>query len=387
MVRVCQCLWFHNLIDMTPDHCPQDMHSHATDVCIDVRAVWKIFGAREREAFAAIQSEGLSKQQVLQRFDCVVGVQGVSFTVARGEIFCVMGLSGSGKSTLLRHINRLLEPTSGAVWVDGQDVMALDDARLRALRNRRIAMVFQDFGLMPHRNVRDNVAMPLEVRGVARKARLEAAERALARVELTGWGERFAHELSGGMQQRVGLARAIAADADILLMDEPFSALDPLIRRQLQTEFMQLAATMKRTTVFITHDLEEAVRIGHRVAIMRDGAIVQIGTPEQIVLSPADAYVASFVAGMSRLNLLQAHSLMTPLAAYEQAHGAVAADAQLMADTSVLSRLIEQATVSDTPIVITNGLGQRVGVITRTDLLRAVVHHEIGQGDPAPTQG
>ena len=323
----------------------------------------------------------------MQRFDCVLGVQGVSFTVARGEIFCVMGLSGSGKSTVLRHINRLLEPTSGAVWVDGQDVMALDDARLRALRNRRMAMVFQDFGLMPHRNVRDNVAMPLEVRGVARKARLEAAERALAQVELTGWGERFAHELSGGMQQRVGLARAIAADADILLMDEPFSALDPLIRRQLQTEFMQLAATLKRTTVFVTHDLEEAVRIGHRIAIMRDGAIVQIGTPEQIVLSPADAYVTDFVAGMSRLNLLRAHSLMTPLAAYEQAHGAVAADAQQMADTSLLSRLIEQATTSNTPIVITNGLGQRVGVITRTDLLRAVVHHEIGQGDPAPTQG
>lgn len=350
------------------------------DICIDVRAVWKIFGDREREAFAATRSDGLSKAQVLQRFDCVVGVQGVSFTVGRGEIFCIMGLSGSGKSTLLRHINRLLEPTSGAVLVDGQDVMALDDAHLRTLRNRRIAMVFQDFGLMPHRTVRDNVAMPLEVRGVARKARWEAAERALALVELTGWGDRFAHELSGGMQQRVGLARAIATDADILLMDEPFSALDPLIRRQLQTEFMQLAATMKKTTVFITHDLEEAVRIGHRIAIMRDGVVVQIGTPAQIVLSPADAYVAAFVAGMSRLNLLQAHSLMTPLAAYQAAHGTVAADAQEMADTTLLSHLIEQGAERDAPIVIVNGLGQRVGVITRTDLLRAVVRHDIGQG-------
>ena len=367
---------------------PAQWREPAPDIAIDVRGVWKVFGAREHEAFAAIQREGLNKAQVLQAFDCVVGVHDASFSVKRGEIFCLMGLSGSGKSTLLRHINRLLEPTAGSVFVDGRDVMALPEPELRALRNRRIAMVFQDFGLMPHRSVLDNVAMALEIRGVPRNTRRDAAEKALAMVELAGWGERFAHELSGGMQQRVGLARAIAAEADILLMDEPFSALDPLIRRQLQGEFMRLAALMKKTTVFITHDLEEAVRIGDRIAVMRDGVIVQIGTPEQIVLAPTDAYVADFVSGISRLNLIRAHALMQPIAAYEQTHGAVPADAAVMRDDALLSELIA-CSVTNTDaaegersaslIVVTDSLGARVGVVTRGDLLRAVVHHAVQQ--------
>ena len=372
---------------------PAQWREPAPDIAIDVRGVWKVFGAREHEAFAAIQREGLNKAQVLQRFDCVVGVHDASFSVKRGEIFCLMGLSGSGKSTLLRHINRLLEPTAGSVFVDGRNVMALPEPELRTLRNRRIAMVFQDFGLMPHRSVLDNVAMALEIRGVPRNARRAAAEKALAMVELAGWGERFAHELSGGMQQRVGLARAIAAEADILLMDEPFSALDPLIRRQLQGEFMRLAAVMKKTTVFITHDLEEAVRIGHRIAVMRDGVIVQIGTPEQIVLAPADAYVADFVSGISRLNLIRAHALMQPIAAYEQTHGAVPADAAVMRDDALLSELIVHSVAnadaaegerSASLIVVTDALGARVGVVTRGDLLRAVVHDAV-QRQASPT--
>ncbi|HAR53186.1 MAG TPA: glycine/betaine ABC transporter, partial [Roseovarius nubinhibens] len=229
-----------------------DTAGSASDVMIDLRNVWKIFGHRSQEAMQAVRERKLTKAEVLDEFDCVVGVADASFQVKKGEIFCVMGLSGSGKSTLVRHINRLLEPTAGQVIVDGQDVTALRPKELADMRNRKIAMVFQDFGLMPHRSVRDNVAMPLEIRGVAQNARWQAAQNALDLVELSQWGDKYAHELSGGMQQRVGLARAIAADAKVLLMDEPFSALDPLIRRQLQDEFIALASQMGKTTVFIT---------------------------------------------------------------------------------------------------------------------------------------
>jgi glycine betaine/proline transport system ATP-binding protein len=274
------------------------------DPAITVSGVWKIFGKRATEALLAIKNEGLTKTLVLERFDAVIGVADVSFQVRRGEIFCVMGLSGSGKSTLVRHINRLLEPTAGSIKVGAVDVMAMDDKALRQFRNHNVAMVFQSFGLMPHRTVRDNVAMPLEIRGTGKRERWEVAERVIGMVELSGWEDKYAHELSGGMQQRVGLARAIAANPQILLMDEPFSALDPLIRRQLQDQFMALSAVMKKTTIFITHDLDEAIRIGDRIAIMKDGQIVQIGRPEEIVMSPVDDYVAQFVADARRTSLV-----------------------------------------------------------------------------------
>ncbi len=273
----------------------------STDVAIDVSGVWKIFGAREHEALQAIRSEGLSKREVQQRFGCVVGVADASFQVRRGEIFCVMGLSGSGKSTLVRHINRLLEPTAGRISVGDVDVLAMNAAELRRFRNHQVAMVFQSFGLLPHRTVRDNVAMPLEIRGESKTRRREEAERVIRMVELDGWEDRYARELSGGMQQRMALARAIAANPSILLMDEPFSALDPLIRRQLQDQFMALSAQMKKTTIFITHDLDEAIRIGDRIAIMKDGRIVEVGRPEEILNNPADDYVAAFVASTARV--------------------------------------------------------------------------------------
>ena len=250
---------------------------------IQLENVWKIFGDRSEEAMQAVRSQSLSKPEVLERYGCVVGVADATFSVREGEIFCVMGLSGSGKSTLVRHINRLLEPTAGRILVHGEDVSHKSEPELRRLRSERMGMVFQHFGLMPHRTVRDNVAQPLEVRGLGKRKRWEEAERVLDLVQLNGWEDRFAHELSGGMQQRVGLGRALAANPDILLMDEPFSALDPLIRRQLQDEFMELASVMRKTTVFITHDLDEAIRVGHRIAIMKDGRIVQIGTAEEIV--------------------------------------------------------------------------------------------------------
>ncbi|GAB5468462.1 MAG: glycine betaine/L-proline ABC transporter ATP-binding protein [Rhodospirillales bacterium] len=347
-----------------------DLSHQTPEPMIDIDGVWKIFGERAEAALEAIRRDGLTKPEVLERFDCVVGVADASFQVRKGEIFCVMGLSGSGKSTLVRHINRLLVPTSGKVVVAGRDIMALSDAELLQVRNRQIAMVFQDFGLMPHRSVRDNVAMPLEIRGLSQNARWTAAQDALDLVELSEWGDKFAHELSGGMQQRVGLARAIAADADVLLMDEPFSALDPLIRRQLQDEFMALAAKMGKTTVFITHDLDEAVRIGDRIAIMRNGVIVQTGTPEEIIMQPGDKYVSDFVAGISRINLIRAHSLLTPLADYAEP---LPDDAPHMPEDATLKELIARSADLDSPILIDAPDGSVMGLVTKNDLLRGVV--------------
>ena len=340
---------------------------------IDVQGVWKVFGEQAGQAFADIRARGISKEEALEKYNCVIGVADATFSVPKGEIFCIMGLSGSGKSTLVRHINRLLEPTAGDIRVSGQDILSLSGDELRRYRNEHIAMVFQNFALMPHRSVLDNIAMPLEIRGLPKNQRTEIAERVLAMVELVGWGNKFAHELSGGMQQRVGLARALAADSEILLMDEPFSALDPLIRRQLQNEFMQLAAGMSKTTVFITHDLDEAVRIGHRIAIMRAGRIVQIGTPEEIVMNPADDYVADFVAGISRLKVVHAHAVMQPLAAYERAHGALARDVPCFDESVSLNELIHAAIDSERPIAVTDSGGRRVGAITRADLLRTII--------------
>lgn len=342
---------------------------------IECRGLWKIFGKRQHEAMAAVLGRNLNKIEVRDEFDCVVGVQDASFEVDEGEIFCIMGLSGSGKSTLIRHVNRLIEPTSGHVFIEGNDINALGAKALRALRASKTGMVFQNMALMPHRTVRDNVAFALEVRRVGRDERYEVADQAIANVGLEGWGERYPDELSGGMQQRVGLARAIAADPHILLMDEPFSALDPLIRRQLQDQFMSLAAEMKKTTLFITHDLDEAIRIGDRIAIMKDGALVQIGTPEQIVIEPADDYVADFVGGISNLHLVTAARVMQPLAAYEATKGTLNANgcprAQLSDD---LDRLADLSIDTDHPVLVEDG-GKVVGVVTKRALLRGIQGH------------
>jgi glycine betaine/proline transport system ATP-binding protein len=294
------------------------INESSNETVLKISNVWKIFGDKADEALQAIKKEGLTKSQVLEKYNAVVGVADVSFEVKKGEIFCVMGLSGSGKSTLVRHFNRLLEPTAGEILIDGTDVMALETKALQEFRNRKIGMVFQNFALLPHRSVLDNVAMPLEIRKVNKNQRMRLAADMLKTVELDAWGNKFAHELSGGMQQRVGLARALAADPEVLLMDEPFSALDPLIRRQLQDEFIKLSAVMKKTTIFITHDLDEAVRIGDRIAIMRDGRVVQIGTAEDIVMNPADDYVADFVAGISRLKIVRARTIMQPYKRFYQ---------------------------------------------------------------------
>ena len=349
------------------------------DSAIEIKNVWKIFGNNSKEALNAIQNEHISKQEALEKYNSVIGVSDVSFNVKTGEIFCVMGLSGSGKSTLVRHINRLLEPTSGQILIDNEDVMKFDSKSLQDLRNKKIGMVFQNFALMPHRSVLDNIAMPLEIRGISKNDRLDAANKILDIVELQGWGNKFAHELSGGMQQRVGLGRALAADPDVLLMDEPFSALDPLIRRQLQAEFIKLSKQMKKTTVFITHDLDEAVRVGHRIAIMRDGKVIQIGTPEEIVMKPADSYVADFVKGISRLKIIQAKSIMQPVEKFEKEFGSITKNLENVHENDLLNKLIEKSSIKDEPILVINNEKKNIGVITQADLLKAVVEGSDGE--------
>tara|TARA_B100000575_G_scaffold86119_1_gene68123 strand:- start:1638 stop:2702 length:1065 start_codon:yes stop_codon:yes gene_type:complete len=340
---------------------------------IKIQNVWKVFGNTTSKALDAIQNRGISKNKALEEYNSVIGVADVSIDVNKGEIFCVMGLSGSGKSTLVRHINRLLEPTSGKIFINGQDIMQFDREHLQELRNKKIGMVFQNFALMPHRSVVDNIAMPLEIRGVSKNDRLDQANKILEIVELQGWGNKFAHELSGGMQQRVGLARALAADPEFLLMDEPFSALDPLIRRQLQSEFIKLSKQMKKTTVFITHDLDEAVRVGHRIAIMRDGKIVQIGTPEEIVVSPVDEYVANFVKGISRLKVIQAKTIMQTVENYENTNGKLEENLHSVDELELLSKLIEVSKSNQKPLIVKNIDKKNVGVITQSDLLKAVI--------------
>ena len=340
---------------------------------IQIQNVSKIFGNTSKEALDAIKNNLVTKQEALEKYNSVIGVSDVSFDINPGEIFCVMGLSGSGKSTLVRHINRLLEPTMGKILIDGQDVMALEKQDLQDFRNKKIGMVFQNFALMPHRSVIDNIAMPLEIRGINKNNRYGKANEILNIVELQGWGNKYAHELSGGMQQRVGLARALAADPEILLMDEPFSALDPLIRRQLQKEFIKLSKQLKKTTVFITHDLDEAVKVGHRIAIMRDGMVIQVGTPEEIVMNPEDDYVADFVKGISRLEVVKAKSIMKSIGEFTNHNGVIPSDAVRMDENDDLSSLIEHSVSSNKPIVICNKKGNELGVVTQKDLLVSIV--------------
>jgi glycine betaine/proline transport system ATP-binding protein len=343
-----------------------------SEAVISLENVWKVFGSRADEAIQAIKQEGLSKREVLEKYGCVVGVTNCSFDVNRGEIFCVMGLSGSGKSTMVRHLNRLLEPSAGNINVLGRDMMSLTPDQLREMRTSHIGMVFQHMALFPHMTVRDNVAFPLKVKGKPKSQRWDESQRCLSMVNLDGYEDRFPAELSGGMKQRVGLARALASDPEILLMDEPFSALDPLIRRQLQEQFMALSADLKKTTVFITHDLDEAIRIGDRIAIMKDGKMVQIGTPEEIVTNPIDDYVRDFVEGISTLKLIFAHTIMKNIGAYQ-----LKPDEDLNLSPRVpfntdLSGLIDISTTTDQPIVICNEAGEDIGVIDKTTLLKGI---------------
>lgn len=276
---------------------------------IIVQDIIKIFGDHPEQALKLLK-ENISKKEILKKTRQTIGVYNVNFEVGTGEIFVLMGLSGSGKSTLLRLLNRLIEPTRGKVFIDGEDVTAADDEKLREIRRKKIGMVFQRFALFPHRTILENVAYGLEIQGMGKEERAEKARETLRLVGLSGWEDSYPEQLSGGMQQRVGLARALASDPDILLMDEAFSALDPLIRKEMQDELLSLQEQMNKTIIFVTHDLDEALKIGDRIALMNDGTIVQIGTPEEILTNPANEYVEKFVEDVDMTKVLTAEGVM-----------------------------------------------------------------------------
>ncbi|WP_270623158.1 quaternary amine ABC transporter ATP-binding protein [Streptococcus sanguinis] len=277
---------------------------------LEVKHLTKIFGKRQKQALEMVQ-KAKSKTEILEKTGATVGVYDVNFEVQTGEIFVIMGLSGSGKSTLIRLLNRLIDPTSGDIYIDGQDVAKMNEEELRDVRRHKLNMVFQNFGLFPHRTILENTEFGLEVRGVDKEERTRLAEQALDNAGLLSFKDQYPDQLSGGMQQRVGLARALANNPDILLMDEAFSALDPLIRREMQDELLDLQAEHERTIIFITHDLNEALRIGDRIAIMADGQIMQIGTGEEILTNPANDFVREFVEDVDRSKVLTAQNIMT----------------------------------------------------------------------------
>lgn len=278
---------------------------------VKVNHLTKIFGKKTKPALEMIRANK-SKTEILEKTGATVGVYDVNFEVEEGEIFVIMGLSGSGKSTLIRLLNRLIEPTSGNIYIDGQDISSLDKEGLREVRRNKMSMVFQNFGLFPHRTILENTEYGLEIRGVPKEERQAKAEKALENSSLIAFKDQLPSQLSGGMQQRVGLARALANDPEILLMDEAFSALDPLIRREMQDELLDLQENVKKTIIFITHDLNEALRIGDRIALMKDGQIMQIGTGEEILTNPANEYVRTFVEDVDRSKILTAQNIMVP---------------------------------------------------------------------------
>ncbi len=301
------------------------------NIVISCQNVWKVFGPKPETIWDLI-AEGATRQDIIEQTGHVIAVKDVSFEVLENEIFVVMGLSGSGKSTLIRCLNRLIEPTKGKILIDGIDITSMNRTELMALRRHKLSMVFQNFGLLPHRSVLGNVAFGLEIRGEGKKERQNKAMQTLEQVGLQGWEHSRLNELSGGMQQRVGLARSLAVDSEIVLMDEPFGALDPLIRRQMQDDFINMHTTVKKTVVFITHDLLEALKLGDRIAIMKDGEIVQIGTPQDIVSQPSDDYVSEFVKDVPRGRVISAWTIMEEPIAVVQSHQDIEECIREMAD-------------------------------------------------------
>jgi glycine betaine/proline transport system ATP-binding protein len=320
---------------------------------ISANGLTKIYGMPKRLAAPLLSGEDT---QQIREAGGFLGAHKVNFTVGRGELFVIMGLSGSGKSTVLRMVNRLVEPTAGVLTVDGEDVLAMDEERLRRFRNTTVSMVFQHFALFPHRTVRENAAYGLHVRGESRQRRLDAAESALHRVGLGDRGDSLPSELSGGMKQRVGLARALATDGEVLLMDEPFSALDPLIKRDMQDLLLKLQAEDQRTIIFVTHDLNEAMRIGDRIMVMKQGGVVQVGTGEEILAAPANDYVADFVADVDRARVFTAGSILRP----------PALTAHLTDSPLTVLRLLEQNEMNG--LFVIDQEGRLLGV-ARDDLL------------------
>ncbi|GHD25357.1 quaternary amine ABC transporter ATP-binding protein [Nocardiopsis kunsanensis] len=340
-----------------------------SDVTFSVRNLWKIFG-KNADKVVGTDLEKADSGAIKAQTGATVAVRDVSFDVRPGEIFVVMGLSGSGKSTLIRCLTRLIEPTSGQILLDGEDVEQASEQRLRELRRRKVAMVFQHFGLLPNRRIIDNVAYGLEIRGVPRAERYERAREMIGMVGLSGHENSRPGQLSGGMQQRVGLARALAVDPQVLLFDEPFSALDPLIRRDMQNEVVRLQKELDKTAVFITHDLQEALKLGDRIAIMRDGELVQVGTPEEVVGRPANAYVADFTSDVARTSVLTARWLMREAFPEEDTDG------PSVEPGTVLSQVLPLLSASVAPVRVEEN-GELLGFVGRDDVLRAIAEDQL----------
>ena len=333
------------------------------DAKIQVRNLYKIFGRRPEAAFELLK-QGHTKDEVFKQTGNVCGVNDVSFDVEEGEIYVLMGLSGSGKSTLIRLINRLVEPTAGAIRIDGVDVAALPQAELLKWRRKHMAMVFQSFALMPHRNVLDNVGFGLDIAGCKRAERDDASMKVLRQVGLDTYASKYPSQLSGGMQQRVGLARALAVDPDILLMDEAFSALDPLKRIEMQALMLDLQREQKRTILFVSHDLEEALRIGTRIAIMEGGRLVQVGTAHEIITKPADDYVRKFFKGVDTARYLTAADLMDPALSGQSYNGGPRVPA-----ATPLNDVMKAVLSLDGPVGVIDGSDQLMGCMTAKSLL------------------
>ena len=347
---------------------PDAPTSTTGDPALSVKDLWKVFGPRADKVVGTPLAD-LSRAELLAQTGCTAAVRDVSFDVAPGEVFVVMGLSGSGKSTLVRCLTRLIEPTAGSVEIAGEDVVQMSDSRLRELRRKHVSMVFQHFGLLPHRKVIDNVAYGLEIRGESKADRRSKAQELVDLVGLTGNEDAYPDQLSGGMQQRVGLARALAVDPSVMFFDEPFSALDPLIRRDMQNEVIRLHHEVGKTMVFITHDLQEALKLGDRILIMRDGALVQMGTPAEVVGAPADDYVKDFVSEVPRSHVLTLSWVMRQPRAGESMTGPEMAPTTVVRDAA--RRVIESAD----PVRVVDG-GQLVGVVDQDDILRVIVAEE-----------
>lgn len=329
---------------------------------IEVKNATKIFGRNSKRA-AQLLNKGKTKQEILKETGATVGVKNASFSVYEGEIFVIMGLSGSGKSTLVRLLNRLIDPTSGQILLDGEDIVQMNKEQLREVRRKKIGMVFQNFALFPHKTVLSNTEYGLEIQGISKEERVKKAKHSLELVGLAGYEEQLPGQLSGGMQQRVGLARALANDPDILLMDESFSALDPLIRKDMQDELLQLHDDMGKTIIFITHDLDEALRIGDRIALMKDGEIAQIGTPEEILMNPSNEYVEKFVEDVDLSKVLTAAHIMKR-----------ADTVQVDRGPRVALRLMERLRISS--IYVVDKRGRLLGAVKAQDAVQATENNQ-----------
>ena len=341
---------------------------------IEVNNLTKVFGKRKKEALTLLE-EGMSKQEILNETGCTVAVNKANFSVEEGEFFVIMGLSGSGKSTLIRLINRLIEPTEGHIYIEGKDISNLDKKDLRQVRREKLSMVFQSFALFPHRTILENAEYGLEIQKVDKDIRRKKAKEALEIVGLGEYLHQYPEQLSGGMQQRVGLARALTNDPEVLLMDEAFSALDPLIRKDMQDELIELQAKMKKTIIFITHDLDEALRLGDRIALMRDGSIVQIGTPEEILVNPANQYVEKFVEDVDRSKVLTAkHVMKRPETVNIERHGPRVALERMRAEgiSSILvvdsNRNLKGYVTADDILAAKNKENRNLSDILKTDI-------------------